>query len=233
MDIFAKSVEISQEILKNYGVNLSIQKGDETVIVATIDVDTETVTIPDSQEAMLILDELGSIEQSVNLYLALKMLQNDDYDLCDELIGCLERESLSMCSDEDSLYKSILVKQLFVIFHEAGHYMISTNEEWKNYCINAFNEYIEEMNETRLDENDKSFMTSFSQDFDNEVKDYLEHELFRLDIRESSKNYMGRMHVPEETYADVTALMFLNDYIENLNFVGLRESLLGASFFSN
>ena len=114
---------------------ISFVEGEQLDYLSSVDIDTGVIKFPILQEVFLILYELDEGKRILYLFLAISLLDNNEYESCEEVLEILEKEGLPTCHDSKTLYRSILVKQLFIILHECGHFFNESDEEWnKKIC---------------------------------------------------------------------------------------------------
>lgn len=219
MDIYRECVEIINNIVVENNIDITIVPGDENAFLPSIDFKKKTIIFPYYQEPLLILDEIGTADQFRSFYLSLLMLQNDDYDSGNELMDTLAANGKIECANAEVLYKSILVKQVFILLHELGHYYYK-NEEMPSIFIDYFSEYCKILDafheDTEAVEKEKSQMLEMSKKVVNDdtfLKDFFNE----FDYKNRIASYMNETNNIGESAADLFASFIL------LNSLPLRK----------
>ena len=153
MNTRSECIEIVRKLAIKLNSNISFKEEDGFSYLATIR--NGIITCPVYQEALLILYELDDKEKIFDYLFSLYMIDNDEYELCNELLSELEEKGLPVCADSDALYTSIFIKQLFLILHEYGHYLFATRDDIKKRFYEGMNRIGNEMFEDfSLDDSD-------------------------------------------------------------------------------
>ena len=182
---------------------------------------------------MLILDEIGTADQFRSFYLSLLMLQNDDYEYGNELMDNLSIYGIPECVDAEALYKSILVKQVFILLHELGHYYYK-NDEIPSFLKEYFSEYCKILDAFHEDreavEKEKAQMLEMSKSVVNDIA-FLKDFFGKFDYKNRIASYMNDTNNIAESSADFFAsYILLNLYPSQKGFSNnlLVKSVFGA-----
>jgi len=228
MDTLIDSADIIKYILKETENDLSLDI-DETIWVPYVDYSMRTVFFPFYQEALLILDEIGTQDQFLCFYFALYMLQNDDYELGEELLNKLCQSEFPSCSNAESLYEAIITKQLFIMLHECGHYLNFSKKAYGRIFEECLikNIYIPNEVEEPVDDEIKSWMTSVlaNKNIDEEHSKHIVGMFANANKKQNAKEYFGSLNKTDETQADLAAMWMLGLYVRPLLNVSVRNVL--------
>ena len=211
MDTYRECVEIVNRIIVENNIDVAIVAGDESAFLPYIDFEKKIILFPYLQESLLILDEIGSADQFRSFYLSLLMLQNDDYEFGNELMDNLVLNGMPRCVDPQTMYNSILVKQVFILLHELGHYYYR-NDEIPSIFRDYFSEYCKILDAFHEDkesvEKEKAKMLEMSKKVVNDVvflKDYFD----KFEYKNRIASYMNERNAIDESSADLFALFIL------------------------
>lgn len=211
MDSYRECINIANDVIREGSIDVSIVCGDERVLVSNIDIEKKTIVFPYLQEALLILDEIGSADQFRCFYLALLMLQNDDYASGNELMDALDKHGVPACVDAESLYTSTLIKQLFIIFHELGHYYYKDDKK-PSLFTDYYYEYLKILDEgyknKELIEKEKAQMLEMFRLATDNVK-ALEEYFDNFDYKAHLVSYYNDQNNIDESTADLYASLLL------------------------
>lgn len=221
MDSFIYSAKFVNYILKETKNDLSIEIGDETVLVPNVDYEKKIVVFPYYQEALLILHEIGTPDQFLCFFLALYMLQNDDYDLCEELLHKLYQLGLPSCSDAKALYKSTIVKHLFIMLHECGHYLNFSQNEFDYLCEKYFinDTFFSQDFEVVKDDSVQSFFSRLLSECnvnDKESTQFFIDQVVKSDVKENAREFFRNGYKSNESKADLSALLMMRIFAESI-----------------
>lgn len=215
MDTNRECVEIVNRIIVENNIDVAIVSGDESAFLPYIDFEKKIILFPYLQESLLILDEIGSPDQFRSFYLSLLMLQNDDYEFGNELMDNLVLYGLPRCVDPQTMYNSILVKQVFILLHELGHYYYR-NDEIPSIFRDYFSEYCKILDAFHEDkesvEKEKAKMLEMSKKVVNDVvflKDYFD----KFEYKDRIASYMNERNAIDESSADLFALFILLNFL--------------------
>ena len=231
MDTYKECVEIVNRIIVENNIDVAIVSGDESVFLPNIDIEKKIILFPYLQESLLILDEIGTADQFRSFYLSLLMLQNDDYESGNELMDNLAFYGMPECTDAKALYKSILVKQVFILLHELGHYYYKY-DEIPSIFRDYFSEYCKMLDEFHKNreavEKEKAQMLEMSKRVVNDVtflKDYFDE----FDYKNRIASYINERSNVDESAADLFASFILLNYLPSR--MGFSYNLVVKSVF--
>lgn len=211
MDSFRECIKIANDVISENGLDVSIVCGDERELIPSIDIEKKTIVFPYLQEALLILDEIGTADQFRCFYLSLLMLQNDDYISGNELMDALDKLSIPICTNAESLYTSTLIKQLFIIFHELGHYYYKDEEKPSLFAV-YYSEYLKILDESykniELIEKEKTQMLETFKSATDDVT-ALEDYFDNFDYKTYLTSYYNGQNNVNESSADLYASLLL------------------------
>lgn len=231
MDTYRECEKIVNRIIVDNNIDVTIVSGDENAFLPSIDFKKKTIIFPYFQEPLLILDEIGTANQFRSFYLSLLMLQNDDYDFGNELMDTLAANGKIECANAEVLYKSILVKQVFILLHELGHYYYK-NEEKPSIFIDYFSEYCKILDEFHEDteavEKEKSQMIEMSKKVVNDVT-FLQDYFDKFDYKSRIASYMNEQSDVDESVADLFASFILLNSLPSRT--GFSSELVVKSVF--
>lgn len=241
MDTYQECLDLVSDVIRNNDIDLSVVEGDENVILANIQIDDKHITFPSLQEPMLILDEIGTADQFRSFYFSVLMLVNDDYHSGNILMDKLEHYGIPECQNIENLYGNILIKQLFIILHEVGHYCYRNNDELSHFYKTGFTNYLTNLicegagyKET-IDCTKNSIISLFEQYVDDVegIKDFFDN----YNYKSMSTKYFSDPNNIEESAADLTALLILNNLlrtkINHIEYDPETQSVIEAANYIN
>lgn len=214
-----------QKELGYYDFNLS----DDCIyqLLPSINRRKKTLYLPRIAEALFILDEIGAKDDFIYLMLAQKMLEIDDYEQCELFLEELEKRRADIkVSSNEQLSFAVILKLMFCVFHEYGHYFISDDEEVKKLIGECVDLMIKGLD---VDIDNMSLITdilcSYKQTFP-ERNDEIEQNRSALisvflenDIYDKSKVFSSKENTKEEYLADYFAISQLDDFFGQLGFL--------------
>lgn len=213
MDTRKECIDVVKKIVKSYNFDVSFIEGDLLDYFSTVSSKEGVISFPALQEAFLILFELDNGERILIFILIILMMENDDYELCEELLTNLEEKGLPPCSDSQALYENILIKQLFIILHECGHIYIEKDkskkiELYENLC-KIINETFQdvEMDDWIIDE-----IVKRTKVFGGKSEKISRELLLNTDYSENSALYLSKSINIEESLADRFSMICLKDF---------------------
>lgn len=231
MDTYRECIEIVNRIIVENNIDVAIVSGDESVFLPNIDIEKKIILFPYLQESLLILDEIGTADQFRSFYLSLLMLQNDDYEFGNELMDNLVLYGMPRCVDPQTMYNSILVKQVFILLHELGHYYYRNNEI-PGIFSNCFSEYCKILDEFHKDkesvEKEKAQMLEMSKKVVNDVV-FLKDHFDKFDYKNRIASYINERDAIDESSADIFALFILLNLLPSR--MGFSYNLVVKSVF--
>lgn len=233
MDTYRECVEIVNNVIVENNIDVTIASGDESVFLPNIDLKKKIIFFPLLQEPLLIIDEIGTVEQFRSFYLSLLMLQNDDYELGNELMDKLAEYGMPACADAEAFYKSILVKQVFILLHEIGHYYFK-NEKIPGFFKDYFSEYCKLLDAFHEDrqavEKEKAKMLETSKMVVNDVA-FLKVFFDEFDYKSRIASYMNETNNIAESSADLFASFILLNLLpsrKGFSYDLVEKSVFGA-----
>lgn len=211
MDSFRECIKIANDVISENNIDVSIVCGDERELMPSIDIEKKTIVFPYLQEALLILDEISTADQFRYFYLSLLMLQNDDYASGNKLMDALDKRGMPICLDAESLYTSTLIKQLFIIFHELGHYHYKDDKR-PSLFVDYYSEYLKILDESyKNKESKKKEKTEMLELFKRAIDDVsaLEDYFDKFDYKTYLTSYYNEQNNVDESSADLYASLLL------------------------
>lgn len=198
---------------------ISFVEGEQLDYLSSVDIDTGVIKFPILQEVFLILYELDEGKRILYLFLAISLLDNNEYELCEEVLEILENEGLPTCHDSDALYRSLLVKQLFIIFHECGHFFNESDEEWNKKLCERNSRISQNFIFQPLDESVVKKIAYEEHKWCPEAPiSFMESEIRKQcseeGMRNSISNFFSKRYFVEEFNADVFALEALETFFK-------------------
>lgn len=234
MDTRKECIDIVKKIAFNFDV--SFIEGDLLDYFSTVISNEGVISFPILQEAFLILFELDDGERILIFIFIIIMMENDDYELCEELLTNLEKKGLPPCSDSQALYENILIKQLFIILHECGHIFLEKNKSKK---IELYDKLCEFINESflhgKLDDETIDMHVDTVKVLGSKSEELVRELLSNTDYTENSALFLSKSINIEETVADSIALSCLKKIYQEtkskINKDIFRKSIIEAILF--
>ena len=236
MNTRSECIEIVRKLAISFNTNISFKEEDGFSYLATIR--NGIITFPIYQETLLILYELDDKERIIDFLLLLYMMDNDEYELCDELLSELEEKGLPVCSDSDALYTSIFIKQLFLLLHEYGHFLFATRDDIKTRFYESMNRIGNEMfDRSSLDDREYEMIVNLMEKYIKNIRNDSAYRniLLKTNFIDKNQFFISKSHNIEESAADLFALFLLKNFLENniinKTLVQIKKSVLEAALF--
>ncbi len=232
-------IDLLKGILESHNQNfndLTIIEGERFDYSSSVNLDTGVIKFPLLQEAFLILYELDDGERILKFFLIILMLENDEYELCNELLRDIRKLGVPTSFDSEALYRSILIKQLFILLHECGHYYIKKDEELRGLLYDAVNKMGQFLfQDSEKDESQMESVLNRLSSIHPSLEDVCRELFSNVNYTELNNLYLKRTINIDESAADLFAILALDELFKKekneKTYVNYKRSILEAVYF--
>ena len=211
--------------------NLEISDGRGLLLLPSINSSKGILHIPNTTEALILLDEIGHYSEFSDFLLCCQMLKNDEYELCKKLLLKLNANIGTPEPNNLDLYTSVCLKYLFMILHELGHdYFYIEGEEDRKIWFSKINDAIDYINTQDFENTDYSayenrYHSEMPQmenpDYEGEVKK-------QLSEIKSFSDYFSKdqKRKKEEMAADLFSMWMLRGCLQEMDWLKTEKQFM-------
>lgn len=233
IDLYTRCIELSKDILSSAGYEIQINS--DADFLPYVKIRKRIVSFSPKMESLLLLDAIDAEEEFLNLYLSIKLNENDDYALSNELLDKLEQSNNFHVQDASSLNNDVLIKLLFSLFHEVGHIICDNGKCEKNKGIEQIRDGLSEMIEYYFKDNklDKEEITQIWDGINglgDEYKIQYTNNVLNTDYYQMAIDIFNNSDKEDELLSDISAIFLIEDNFSILN-IGDKTPSRFLSYF--